>query len=193
MVHVNVILDMLGQGALNAAKAILGTFVTNAETDIIWLTGFVMVKQCKQPNTRMIISKLFYSTEGNCDELGTDHRDLYGNCQCKVGFTGRQCEHCDTGYSGEECDICDSQLIKVQNGSCIEGQCDSYGAIERLADGTCHCEDGFGPPDCAKCKVGHYGEDCDMCEVGYNKIGSDCIGNVNFILLSHDWAFGDRF
>ena len=33
--------------------------------------------------------------------------DGTGQCDCKVGFKGTQCNECDTGFSGEKCDACE--------------------------------------------------------------------------------------
>ena len=42
------------------------------------------------------------------DGSSSEKCDSTGQCSCKAGFVGTQCNECDTGFSGEKCDTCDT-------------------------------------------------------------------------------------
>ena len=63
---------------------------------------------------KYIVQANKYSTNsvGTCEDRGTDFRDHYGNCHCKVGFTGGMCQMCEVGHTGNDCDICEEGFVK---------------------------------------------------------------------------------
>lgn len=92
-----------------------------------------------------------------------------GQCECKEGFGGRQCDQCEANYWGDpniECHLC---------------SCNVYGSESAQCDretGQCVCSRGMGGIKCDECARGFYGEApyCTSC--------GECFDNWDLILNS---------
>ncbi|KAJ8257343.1 hypothetical protein GJAV_G00184600 [Gymnothorax javanicus] len=104
-------------------------------------------------------------TKCNCSPCGTDSCDLQtGQCRCKAGVTGAQCNICEDGAFGYEtcagCQRCD---------------CDAAAALIQPCDprnGTCACQPGVNGPQCRQCAPGYW----DYSPSGCKKC--DCKGGL---------------
>ncbi|CRK93554.1 CLUMA_CG007087, isoform A [Clunio marinus] len=85
---------------------------------------------------------------GACNPIG-------GDCICKPGFAGPNCDHCDIGFSGENCEKCSCDNRGILPG----GECDE----------VCHCKMFVKGEKCDKCVDGYFGlnkenpEGCSKC------------------------------
>ena len=52
---------------------------------------------------------IFVHVECICNSIGSKDEDcnkITGECSCKVGFTGTNCNGCATGFTGSSCNEC---------------------------------------------------------------------------------------
>jgi len=109
----------------------------------------------------------------NCQErcegsvLGTE-RPCSGHGNCTNTFSNQRdhtCTSCDTGFAGSMCQF-----------EC-PGNCNGHGVCSQglSGTGTCTCNRGYAPPDCAKCeRVGYWGPTCEqICPGGPSNPCSD--------------------
>ena len=93
----------------------------------------------------------------HCDELGTEP-DTYcdrqtGQCQCKDGFGGINCDQCAVGFYGYP--------------DCVKCTCEHYGVNSTICSsemGECFCKEKFTGPSCAACMPGFFNRGvCEPC------------------------------
>ncbi|XP_061114000.1 laminin subunit alpha-5 isoform X1 [Conger conger] len=88
-------------------------------------------------------------TKCNCSPCGTDTCDPHtGQCHCKLGVTGAQCNVCENGAFGYE--TC---------AGCQRCNCDAAAALVQPCDprnGTCACQPGVNGPNCRQCAPGYW-------------------------------------
>lgn len=102
-------------------------------------------------------------TKCNCSPCGTESCDPHtGQCRCKPGVMGPQCQRCEDGSFGfNSCS------------GCRHCDCDASAALVQPCDpqsGQCACQPGVNGPNCKQCAPGFwdYGPDgCKKC---------DCVG-----------------
>lgn len=71
-----------------------------------------------------------------------------GDCLCKTGFAGKNCESCDRGFKNyPRCEMCYCAIAGVTNTDACEG--------------PCICKKNVEGPRCDKCKAGYYNLDAD--------------------------------
>ncbi|XP_068161173.1 laminin subunit alpha-5 isoform X2 [Antennarius striatus] len=99
-------------------------------------------------------------TKCNCSPCGTESCDPHtGQCRCKDGVMGPQCERCEDGMYGF--DSCSG---------CLHCDCDASAALVQPCDpqsGECACQAGVNGPNCKQCAPGYwdYGPDgCKKCD-----------------------------
>ncbi|GCB66795.1 hypothetical protein scyTo_0005035, partial [Scyliorhinus torazame] len=120
----------------------------------------------------------------NCSPCGTESCDS-GECRCKPGVTGAQCDHCEAGYYGyDSCAGCrrcscgvasQNEICDSQNGQCpclpgVTGlQCQrcAPGLWSYSSSGCrrCNCNGGSCNPRTGECSCnnGLGGRQCDTC------------------------------
>nr|XP_009294934.1 laminin subunit alpha-5 isoform X1 [Danio rerio] len=99
-------------------------------------------------------------TRCNCSPCGTAHCDSHtGQCHCKPGVVGAQCDRCEHGTFGF--DSCTG---------CRKCDCDASAALVQACDpvnGACACQPGVNGPNCHQCAPGHWNyssNGCRKCE-----------------------------
>ncbi|XP_073731136.1 laminin subunit alpha-5 [Misgurnus anguillicaudatus] len=99
-------------------------------------------------------------TRCNCSPCGTAHCDPHtGQCHCKPGVAGAQCDRCENGAFGF--DSCTG---------CQKCDCDAAAALVQPCDpvsGSCSCQSGVNGPNCRQCAPGYwdYGPNgCKKCD-----------------------------
>ena len=70
---------------------------------ITFLLAQVFSKQICLVNFRLI---RFLGCDCNPEGSESLQCDENGQCKCKAGFTGLQCNECLTGFEGDQCDKC---------------------------------------------------------------------------------------
>uniref|UniRef100_A0A8C7JXD6 Laminin subunit alpha-5 n=1 Tax=Oncorhynchus kisutch TaxID=8019 RepID=A0A8C7JXD6_ONCKI len=104
-------------------------------------------------------------TRCNCSPCGTASCDPHtGQCQCKPGVTGPQCNCCEDGAFGyESCS------------GCRRCDCDAAAALVQPCDprnGSCACQPGVNGPNCRQCAPGYWDyspEGCKKCECKHGR------------------------
>ncbi|XP_072557894.1 laminin subunit alpha-5 isoform X1 [Paramormyrops kingsleyae] len=95
-------------------------------------------------------------TRCSCSPCGTASCDPHtGQCHCKPGVTGAQCDRCEAGSFGF--DSC--------NG-CRRCDCDAAAALSLPCDqssGACACQPGVNGPQCQQCAPGYWAYGPDGC------------------------------
>ncbi|XP_030624223.1 laminin subunit alpha-5 [Chanos chanos] len=88
-------------------------------------------------------------TRCNCSPCGTESCDPQtGQCHCKPGVTGAQCDRCEEGAFGFE--LCSG---------CQRCDCDAAAALVQPCDprnGSCVCQPGANGPHCRQCAPGYW-------------------------------------
>eukprot|EP01063_Lacrimia_lanifica_P026252 TRINITY_DN350_c0_g3_i1.p1 TRINITY_DN350_c0_g3~~TRINITY_DN350_c0_g3_i1.p1 ORF type:complete len:1032 (+),score=94.91 TRINITY_DN350_c0_g3_i1:72-3098(+) len=102
---------------------------------------------------------------------------------CALGFTGPLCNTCANGYMGASCNTCSNAFIKNPNThECVLFACDINRDCSGNADHViynfttercvCDCSTGYTGERCDTCAVGFTGANCASCSAGYT--GADC-------------------
>nr|XP_020464725.1 laminin subunit alpha-5 [Monopterus albus] len=88
-------------------------------------------------------------TKCSCSQCGTESCDPHtGQCRCKPGVTGPQCDRCNDGSFGF--DSCSG---------CRQCDCDASAALVKPCDphsGQCACQPGVNGPSCKQCAPGYW-------------------------------------
>ncbi|XP_050736724.1 laminin subunit beta-1-like isoform X4 [Eriocheir sinensis] len=108
-----------------------------------------------------------YSNQCNEREAWQLRRSFDGQCHCRSGFGGRQCNQCETNYYG------DPQV------ECLSCNCNRDGSETLQCNhetGQCQCREGIGGEKCDECARGFTGQApyCQPC--------GECFDNWDFIL-----------
>ncbi|KAK7489712.1 hypothetical protein BaRGS_00019107, partial [Batillaria attramentaria] len=89
---------------------------------------------------------------------------MTGNCTCRPGWAGSQCQDCETGIYGLSCN-------ETCSAGCQNNTCD-------VISGNCTCRTGWAGSRCEDCQTGNYGSDCqESCSVGCNDTCDTATGN----------------
>ena len=106
----------------------------------------------------------------NCNELGSygGRCDLFNQCVCRKGVTGKRCDRCSHGFWN---------FIRMQDHpflGCQECNCNVNGSQRADCDQT--------TGDCS-CKPGVFGKKCDLCPAGLKLSPSGCVSQSNLDVL----------
>ncbi|KAB0803605.1 hypothetical protein PPYR_00575 [Photinus pyralis] len=82
-----------------------------------------------------------------------------GECSCRLGFAGFNCDRCDHGYFGyPRCRRCN---CNYSGSDLVKARCDKEGVCQCNEDGSCLCKPNVGGKRCDQCKEGTFGLQLD--------------------------------
>ncbi|KAK4880836.1 hypothetical protein RN001_008982 [Aquatica leii] len=78
-----------------------------------------------------------------------------GECSCRLGYTGFNCDQCEHGYFGyPRCRRCNCNYAGSEP---YKAKCDKNGVCQCNEDGTCTCKSNVSGKRCDVCKEGTFG------------------------------------
>ena len=94
----------------------------------------------------------------DCNAEGSESMqcDDKGQCKCKPGFTGSQCDECSQEFEGQKCEKCASTFYGYPD--CKACECDVEGSKDKTCDGEgkCTCIENVTGDKCSSCVEGHF-------------------------------------
>ena len=110
------------------------------------------------PNTVCNFFTNYFFLGCNCNAKGSESLqcDEKGQCKCKPGFTGLECNECMPGFEGDQCDQCATEFYGYP--ACKACECNDEGSKDKTCDkdGRCTCIDHVDGDKCSTCSEGYY-------------------------------------